>query len=54
MYASIFNAPGKRFELVIHNQPGINGNSVQAQMYFASKAEAKAEAKRRGLKAWNY
>ena len=54
MYASIFTARNKRFELVIHNQPGISGDSVQEQLYFTSKAEAKAEAKRRGLKAWNY
>lgn len=54
MYASIFTAPAKRFELVIHSQPNITGESVQEQLYFASKAEAKAEAKKRGLKAWNY
>jgi hypothetical protein len=54
MYASIFTARGKRFELVIHNQPGINGDSVQAQYYFATRAEAKAAAKAIGAKPWNY
>ena len=54
MYASIFKANGNRFELVIHDQANLSGESVQAQLYFASKAEAKAEAKRLGLTAWNY
>jgi hypothetical protein len=57
MYASIFNArktTGFKFELVVHSQPGINGESVQAQHYFNSKVEAKQFAKSNGLKAWNY
>ena len=54
MYASIFNARGKRFQLVIHNQPGLDGDSVQSEQYFDSKAAAKAAAKALGAKAWNY
>ena len=57
MYASIFNArktTGFKFELVVHSQPGITGESVQAQHYFNSKGEAKQFAKSNGLKAWNY
>lgn len=52
MYASIFNAPGKRFQLVMHSTPAITSEVIA--LMFNSKAEAKAEAKRRGLKAWNY
>ena len=54
MYASIFTARGKRFELVIHSTPAISGDSVQAQYYFATRAEAKAAAKAIGAKPWNY
>lgn len=57
MYASIFTArkaTGFKFELVAHNQPSISGDSVQAQHYFNSKAEAKAFAKKNGLIAYNY
>jgi hypothetical protein len=52
MLASIFNAPAKRFILIIHSQPSITSEIMQ--LTFNSKAEAKAEAKRRNLKAWNY
>ena len=52
MYASIFNAPAKRFILIMHAQPSITTEVLQ--LTFNSKAEAKAEAKRRGLQAWNY
>jgi hypothetical protein len=52
MYASIFNAPAKRFILIMHTQPSITTEVLQ--LTFNSKAEAKAEAKRRGLQAWNY
>ena len=57
MFASIFTAAkrtGFKFELVIHSEPGINGESVQAQHYFNSKAEAKRFAKDAGLIAYNY
>lgn len=54
MYASIFTARGKRFELVIHSTPAISGDSVQAQYYYATRAEAKAAAKAIGAKPWNY
>lgn len=54
MYASIFTARGKRFELVIHSTPAITGDSVQAQYYYATRAEAKAAAKAIGAKPWNY
>ena len=52
MYASIFNATAKRFTLIMHATPAITSEVMQ--LTFSSKAEAKAEAKRRGLKAWNY
>lgn len=52
MLASIFNAPTKRFILIIHSEPSITSEIMQ--LTFNSKAEAKAEAKRRNLKAWNY
>lgn len=52
MYASIFNAPAKRFILIMHRDASITSEVMQ--LTFDSKAEAKAEAKRRGLKAWNY
>ena len=52
MYASIFNATGKRFTLIMHSDASITSEVMQ--LTFNSKAEAKAEAKRRGLKAWNY
>jgi hypothetical protein len=52
MYASIFNAPAKRFILIMHSAPCITSEVMQ--LTFNSKAEAKAEAKKRGLKAWNY
>lgn len=52
MYASIFNAPAKRFILIMHRAPCITSEVMQ--LTFNSKAEAKAEAKKRGLKAWNY
>jgi len=52
MYASIFNARGKRFVLIMHSTACITSEVMQ--LTFNSKAEAKAEAKRRGLKAWNY
>lgn len=57
MYASIFNASkntGFKFELVVHAQPGISGESVQAQHYFNSKVDAKRFAKSLNLIAWNY
>jgi hypothetical protein len=57
MFASIFSAPkrtGFKFELVIHNQPGLTGESVQAQHYFNSKADAKRFAKSLNCKAYNY
>lgn len=57
MFASIFTAAkrtGFKFELVIHSEPGINGESVQAQHYFNSKADAKRFAKEMGAQAWNY
>ena len=52
MYASIFNAPSKRFTLIVHVTPSITAAHLHAT--FNTKAEAKAEAKRMGLKAWNY
>jgi hypothetical protein len=57
MYASIFNArktTGFKFELVVHALPSISGESVQAQHYFNSKADAKRFAKSLNLIAWNY
>ena len=57
MFASIFKAAkntGYKFELVIHNQPGLSGESVQAQHYFHTKSEAKAQAKALNCKAYNY
>ena len=57
MLASIFNAPkytGFKFELVIHSQAELHGNSVQKIHYFNSKAEAKRAAKELGAQAWNY
>ena len=52
MYSSIFNAPAKRFILIVHSEPCITSEVMQ--LTFNSKKEAKAEAKKRGLKAWNY
>lgn len=52
MLASIFNAKQKRFVLIIHSEPCITTEIMQ--LTFNSKAEAKAEAKKRNLKAWNY
>ncbi len=52
MYASIFNAPGKRFTLIMHSDASITSEVMQ--LTFNTKAEAKAEAKKRGLQAWNY
>jgi len=52
MLASIFNAPAKRFILIMHTEASITSEVLR--LTFNSKAEAKAEAKRRGLKAWNY
>lgn len=52
MYASIFNAPGKRFALLIHETPSLTAALLHAS--YNTKAEAKAEAKRLNLKAWNY
>lgn len=52
MLASIFNAPAKRFILIMHTDASITTEVLR--LTFSSKAEAKAEAKRRGLKAWNY
>ena len=52
MLASIFNAPAKRFILILHTEASITSEVLR--LTFNSKAEAKAEAKRRGLKAWNY
>ena len=52
MYASIFNAPAKRFVLIMHRDASITSEVMQ--LTFHSQAEAKAEAQRRGLKAWNY
>jgi len=57
MFASIFKAAkntGYKFELVIHNQPGLSGESVQSQHYFHTKSEAKAQAKVLNCKAYNY
>jgi hypothetical protein len=57
MFASIFTAAkrtGFKFELVIHDQPGLNGESVQAQHYFHTKLHAKRFAAALGCKAWNY
>ena len=52
MNASIFNATGKRFTLIMHREACILTEVMR--LTFNSKAEAEAEAKRRGLKAWNY
>lgn len=57
MFASIFTAAkrtGFKFELVLHDQPGLSGESVQAQHYFSSKADAKRFAASLGCKAYNY
>jgi hypothetical protein len=57
MFASIFTAAkrtGFKFELVLHSQPSISGESVQAQHYFNSKADAKRFALSLGCKAYNY
>ena len=57
MFSSIFTArkaTGFKFELVIHNQPTLSGESVQSQAYFQTKNEAKAAAKALGCKAYNY
>jgi hypothetical protein len=57
IYASIFTAAkrtGAKWELVIHQQPGISGDSVIGQYYFQSKPEAKRAALAIGAKAWNY
>jgi hypothetical protein len=57
MFSSIFTAAkrtGFKFELVLHSQPSIAGESVQAQHYFNSKADAKRFAASLGCKAYNY
>jgi len=57
MFASIFTArksTGAKWELVIHNQPGLSGESVIAQYYFQSKTDAKRQAAAIGAKAYNY
>ena len=57
MYASIFTAAkrtGAKWELVIHNAPGLSGESVIAQYYFQSKPDAKRAALALGAKAYNY
>jgi hypothetical protein len=57
MFASIFTAAkrtGFKFELVIHAEPSLSGESVQAQHYFNSKVDAKRFAKEAGLIAYNY
>jgi hypothetical protein len=57
MFASIFTArksTGAKWELVIHNQPGLSGDSVVAQYYFQSKPDAKRAAAAIGAKAYNY
>jgi hypothetical protein len=57
MYASIFTAAkrtGAKFELVIHATPALNGESVVAQYYFATRADAKRAALAIGAKPWNY
>ena len=51
MYASIYKARTGH-TLIIHATPAISGDVTE--LVFASKAEAKAEAKRRGLTPWNY
>lgn len=48
IYASIFNAPAKRFTLVMHTTPAITSEVMQLTF------NSKAEAKKRGCKAWNY
>ena len=57
IFASIFTAAkrtGAKWELVIHQRPGISGDSVIGQYYFQSKPEAKRAALAMGAKAWNY
>ena len=57
MYSSIFTAAkhtGAKFELVIHATPALNGESVVAQYYFATRADAKRAALAIGAKPWNY
>ena len=57
MLASIFTAPKYtkfKFQLVIHSQPELHGNSVQKIHFFNSKADAKRAAKELGAQAWNY
>lgn len=57
MFASIYTAAkrtGFKFELVVHSEPSLSGNSVQAQHYFNSKVDAKAFARTAGYKAYNY
>lgn len=59
MYAHIFAAPrakkaaGMKFQLLITQTCDLAGND-SIPLFFASKNEAKAEAKRLGAKAWNY
>lgn len=59
MYAHIFAAPrskkaeGLKFQLQITPTCEVV-NATAAPLFFASKNEAKAEAKRQGAKAWNY
>ena len=52
MYASIFKEAGSKWSLVMHREPGLESEVLR--LVFGSKAEAKAEAKKRQLKAWNY
>lgn len=57
MFASIFTAAkrtGYKFELVLHHAPGLSGDSVAAQLYFNTKAEAKRAALAANAKAYNY
>ena len=57
MFSSIFTAAkrtGAKWELVIHTQPGISGDSIVAQYYFQSKPDAKRAALAIGAKAYNY
>jgi hypothetical protein len=57
MFASIFSArkaTGYKYELVLHYEPKINGESVAIQMYFQNKAAAKQAAKAANAKPYNY
>jgi hypothetical protein len=57
MFASVFNArkaTGYKFELIIHSNPSISGDSVTAQYFYNTKAECRKAAAIIGAKPYNF